>query len=122
MKHKIHKMVKMIILIGFAALLIVFIVFCAGKIKLAQNEKNIIGTWKNSSLEDVITFQDGETILVNKDMPDVGLYCGDASYYFSYTDIICVTQESVSTEFEIDVDSNELIIYFMGQEYLALQK
>lgn len=57
-----------------------------------------------------------------KDMPDSGLSCGDAYYSFSYSDIICVTQGNSSVEFEIEVDQNELKIFFMGQEYLELEK
>ena len=55
-------------------------------------------------------------------MPDSGLFCGNALYNFSYSDIICVTQGDSSVEFEIEVDQNELTIFFMGQEYLELEK
>ena len=41
---------------------------------------------------------------------------------FSYTDTICITQDDISAEFDIDVDENQLIIYFAGQVYLVLQK
>ena len=61
-------------------------------------------------------------LAVSKDMPDSGLSCGDAYYSFSYSDIICVTQGNSSVEFEIEVDQNELKIFFMGQEYLELEK
>ena len=39
--------------------------------------------------------------------------------------IISVTQirkGNISAEFDIDVDENQLIIYFAGQVYLVLQK
>ena len=55
-------------------------------------------------------------------MPDSDLSCGNASYNFSYSDIICVTQGDNSVEFEIEVDHDELTIFFMGQEYLALER
>ena len=53
---------------------------------------------------------------------EAGLYHGNASYHFSYTDTICVTQDDISAEFCVDVDENQLIIYFAGQVYLVLQK
>ena len=68
------------------------------------------------------TFQENGELAVSKDMPDSGLSCGDAYYSFSYSDIICVTQGNSSVEFEIEVDQNELKIFFMGQEYLELEK
>ena len=55
-------------------------------------------------------------------MPDSGLSCGNASYGFSYSDIICVTQGDNSVEFEIEVDQNELTIFFMGHKYWELTK
>ena len=103
-------------------LLIAFAVQYAGKIKLAQNQKNIIRTWENSNAEVVITIQDNGVITIDKDMPDASLYCGNASYHFNSTDTICVSQEDATVEFEIDVESGKLKIYFMGQEYLILHK
>jgi hypothetical protein len=88
----------------------------------SQNEKNIIGTWKNSNSENVITVQDSDTLILYNDIPEAGLYHGNASYHFSYTDTICVTQDDISAEFCVDVDENQLIIYFAGQVYLVLQK
>ena len=87
-----------------------------------QNEKDIIGTWKDANAEEVFTFQENGELAVSKDMPDSGLSCGNASYGFSYSDIICVTQGDSSVEFEIEVDHDELTIFFMGQEYLELEK
>ncbi|MDR3768755.1 MAG: hypothetical protein Q3X99_05540, partial [Faecalibacterium sp.] len=59
---------------------------------------------------------------VSKDMPDSDLSCGNASYNFYYSDIICVTQGDNSVEFEIEVNQNSLTLFFMGQEYLELEK
>ena len=50
-KHFTHGRLKVFMTIILAVILIVLVVVCAKKIKLAQNEKNIIGTWKNSSSE-----------------------------------------------------------------------
>ena len=36
--------------------------------------------------------------------------------------MICVEQEDNSVEFEIEVDKNSLTLFFMGQEYLELEK
>ena len=83
---------------------------------------DIIGTWKDANAEEIFTFQENGELAVSKDMPDSGLSCGDAYYSFSYSDIICVTQGNSSVEFEIEVDQNELKIFFMGQEYLELEK
>lgn len=89
--------------------------------KTCSKRKNIIGTWKNSSSENVITVQDSEALILYNDIPEAGLYHGNASYHFSYTDTICITQDDISAEFDIDVDENQLIIYFAGQVYLVLQ-
>ena len=121
-KHFTHGRLKVFMTIILAVILIVLVVVCAKKIKLAQNEKNIIGTWKNSSSENVITVQDSEALILYNDIPEAGLYHGNASYHFSYTDTICITQDDISAEFDIDVDENQLIIYFSGQVYLVLQK
>ena len=121
-KHFTHGRLKVFMTIILAVILIVLVVVCAKKIKLAQNEKNIIGTWKNSSSENVITVQDSEALILYNDIPEAGLYHGNASYHFNYTDTICITQDDISAEFDIDVDENQLIIYFAGQVYLVLQK
>ena len=121
-KHFTHGRLKVFMTIILAVILIVLVVVCAKKIKLAQNEKNIIGTWKNSSSENVITVQDSEALILYNDIPEAGLYHGNASYHFSYTDTICITQDDISAEFDIDVDENQLIIYSAGQVYLVLQK
>ena len=121
-KHFTHGRLKVFMTIILAVILIVLVVVCAKKIKLAQNEKNIIGTWKNSSSENVITVQDSEALILYNDIPEAGLYHGNASYHFSYTDTICITQDDISAEFDIDVDENQLIIYFAGQVYLVFQK
>jgi hypothetical protein len=121
-KHFTHGRLKVFMTIILAVILIVLVVVCAKKIKLAQNEKNTIGTWKNSSSENVITVQDSEALILYNDIPEAGLYHGNASYHFSYTDTICITQDDISAEFDIDVDENQLIIYFAGQVYLVLQK
>lgn len=121
-KHFTHGRLKVFMTIILAVILIVLVVVCAKKIKLAQNEKNIIGTWKNSSSENVITVQDSEALILYNDIPEAGLYHGNASYHYSYTDTICITQDDISAEFDIDVDENQLIIYFAGQVYLVLQK
>ena len=121
-KHFTHGRLKVFMTIILAVILIVLVLVCAKKIKLAQNEKNIIGTWKNSSSENVITVQDSEALILYNDIPEAGLYHGNASYHFSYTDTICITQDDISAEFDIDVDENQLIIYFAGQVYLVLQK
>lgn len=121
-KHFTHGRLKVFMTIILAVILIVLVVVCAKKIKLATNEKNIIGTWKNSSSENVITVQDSEALILYNDIPEAGLYHGNASYHFSYTDTICITQDDISAEFDIDVDENQLIIYFAGQVYLVLQK
>ena len=121
-KHFTHGRLKVFMTIILAVILIVLVVVCAKKIKLAQNEKNIIGTWKNSSSENVITVQDSEALILYNDIPEAGLYHGNASYHFSYTDTICITQDDISAEFDIDVDENQLIVYFAGQVYLVLQK
>lgn len=121
-KNNANGKLKVIVIIILTVLMIVFAIICERKIERIQNEKHIIGTWEKSSSEEVITFQDNGTLIVHQDIPDAGLSCGDASYYFGYTDTICVTQGDSSVEFEIEIDQNELTLFFMGQEYLVLQK
>lgn len=101
-KHITHGKLKVFMILFLAVILIVLVVVCAKKIKLSQNEKNIIGTWKNSNSENVITVQDSDTLILYNDIPEAGLYHGNASYHFSYTDTICVTQDDISAEKSID--------------------
>ena len=121
-KSGVKGKLKIVMIVILSVLVVAVVVLCAKKIKRIQNEKNIIGTWKKSSSEEVITFRDNGTLTVHQDMPDAGLSCGDAAYYFGYTDTICVTQGDSSVEFGVEVEQNELTILFMGQEYLVLQK
>ena len=116
------KLVKRVTGIALTVGVVILATVCVGKVNLIQNEKDIIGTWKDVNTEEVFTFQENGELIVSKDMPDSGLSCGNASYGFSYSDIICVTQGDSSVEFEIEVDQNELTIFFMGQEYLELKK
>ena len=116
------KMVKRVAGIALTVGAVILAIVCVGKVNRIQNEKDIIGTWKDTNAEEVFTFQENGELAVSKDMPDSGLSCGNASYGFSYSDIICVTQGDSSVEFEIEVDHDELTIFFMGQEYLALER
>ena len=116
------KLVKRVAGIALTVGAVILAIVCVGKVNRIQNEKDIIGTWKDTNAEEVFTFQENGELAVSKDMPDSGLSCGDASYGFSYSDIICVTQGDSSVEFEIEVDHDELTIFFMGQEYLALER
>ena len=52
------KFLKIILTMIIIAAMIVVAVRGVEKLKLAQNEKNIVGTWENSNLETVITFLD----------------------------------------------------------------
>lgn len=47
-KHITHGKLKVFMILFLAVILIVLVVVCAKKIKLSQNEKNIIGTWKTA--------------------------------------------------------------------------
>ena len=116
------KLVKRVAGIALTVGVVILAIVCVGKVNRIQNEKDIIGTWKDVNAEEVFTFQENGELAVSKDMPDSGLFCGNALYNFSYSDIICVTQGDSSVEFEIEVDQNELTIFFMGQEYLELEK
>ena len=109
------KLVKRVAGIALTVGAVILAIVCVGKVNRIQNEKDIIGTWKDTNAEEVFTFQENGELAVSKDMPDSGLS-------FSYSDIICVTQGDNSVEFEIEVDHDELTIFFMGQEYLALER
>lgn len=84
-KKKLAKSVVGIALIVSVAILIVV---CVGKIKHIQNKKNIIGTWKNANAEEVFTFQENGGLVVNKDMPELGITCGNALYSISSSNMI----------------------------------
>ena len=116
------KLVKRVAGIALTVGVVILAIVCVGKVNRIQNEKDIIGTWKDTNAEEVFTFQENGELAVSKDMPDSGLSCGNASYGFSYSDIICVTQGDNSVEFEIEVDQNELTIFFMGHKYWELTK
>lgn len=116
------KLVKRVAGIALTVGVVILAIVCVGKVNRIQNEKDIIGTWKDTNAEEVFTFQENGELAVSKDMPDSGLSCGNASYGFSYSDIICVTQGDNSVEFEIEVNQNSLTLFFMGQEYLELEK
>ena len=103
-KKKLAKSVVGIALIVSVAILIVV---CVGKIKHIQNKKNIIGTWKNANAEEVFT---------------LGITCGNALYSISSSNMIFVEQRDNSVNFEIEVDQNELTIFFMGHKYWELTK
>ena len=103
--------------VGVVILAIVYV----SKVNLIQNEKDIIGTWKDAN-EEVFTFQDNGKLIVSKDMPDSDLSCGNASYNFYYSDIICVTQGDNSVEFEIEVNQNEFDTFLHGARILGIGK
>ena len=118
-KKKLAKSVVGIALIVSVAILIVV---CVGKIKHIQNKKNIIGTWKNANGKEVFTFQENGGLVVNKDMPELGITCGNVLYSISSSNMIFVEQRDNSVNFEIEVDQNELTIFFMGHKYWELTK
>lgn len=101
---------------------VVLVVMGAEKAKLHQNKKNLIGIWEDSDSEILLIIQNQELLTLNKDLSEAGLYHGEASYYFSYTDTICITQKEVSVEFKVVIDADQLTIYFMGEEYAVLNR
>ena len=121
-KNSVSGKFKIVMLMILTVIMIIFAIICVRKIDHIQNEKHIIGTWKIAGSEEIFTFQDNGELIVSKDMPDAGLFRGDASYYFAYSDTICITQGEASVEFEIEVEQNRLTLFFMGQEYLELEK
>ena len=116
------KLAKSVVGIALIVSVAILIVVCVGKIKHIQNKKNIIGTWKNANAEEVFTFQENGGLVVNKDMPELGITCGNALYSISSSNMIFVEQRDNSVNFEIEVDQNELTIFFMGHKYWELTK
>ena len=88
------KLAKSVVGIALIVSVAILIVVCVGKIKHIQNKKNIIGTWKNAN----------------------------ALYSISSSNMIFVEQRDNSVNFEIEVDQNELTIFFMGHKYWELTK
>ena len=113
---------KFFMIVILSVFMIAFVVLCAIKIKRIQNEKNIIGTWMQVNSEEVLTFHDNGSLIMNQDMPEVGISSGSAYYEFAYMNTIRVTQGANSVEFEINISKNRLTIFFIEQEYLVLQK
>ena len=121
-KNSVKGKLKIVMIIILSVLMIALIVICARKVMRIQNEKNIIGTWMQGNSEEVFTYQDNGSLIVNQDMPEVGISRGSAHYEFVYMDAIRVTQGEDSVEFEIKVSKNQLTIFFNGLEYLVLRK
>ena len=121
-KSGVKGKLKIVMIVILSVFMVAFVVLCAKKIECLQNEKNIIGTWMQGNLEEVFTFQDNGSLIVNQDMPEVGISSGNAYYEFVYVNTIRVIQGEDSVEFEIKVSNNRLTIFFIGQEYLILQK
>ena len=121
-KSGVKGKLKKFMIVILSVLMIAFVVLCAIKMKRVQNEKNIIGTWTQGNLEEVLTFHDNGSLIVYQDIPEVGISGGSAYYEFVYADAIRVIQGENSVEFEIKVNNNQLRIFFIEQEYLVLQK
>ena len=121
-KSGVKGKLKIFIIVILSVLMIAFVVLCAIKIKRIQNEKNIIGTWMQGNSEEVLTFHDNGSLIVNQDMPEVGISSGSAYYEFVYMNIIRVIQGDDSVEFDIKINKNQLTVFFIEQEYLVLQK
>ena len=66
-KSGVKGKLKIVMIVILSVLVVAVVVLCAKKIKRIQNEKNIIGTWKKSSSEEVITFRDNGTLTVHQD-------------------------------------------------------
>ncbi len=121
-KNSVKGKLKIVLIVILFVLMIAFVVLCVRKMERIQNEKNIIGTWMQGNSEEVFTFQDNGSLIVNQDMPEFGISRGSAYYEFVYMNIIRVTQGEDSVEFEIKVSKNQLTIFFIEQEYLVLQQ
>ena len=111
---------KIAVIAILSVFMIAVVVLCVRKAERVQNENNIIGTWLQGNSEEVLTFQDTGSLIVNQDMPEVGISCGSAYYEFVDMNIIRVTQGENSVEFEIDVGKNQLTISYIEQGYLEL--
>lgn len=113
---------KIVMVAILSVFMIAVVVLCARKAEGIQNENNIIGTWMQGNSEEVFTFQDNGSLIVNQDMPEAGIFRGSASYEFVSINTIRVTQGEDSAEFEIKVSKTQLTIFFIEQEYLVLHK
>ena len=64
------KLVKRVAGIALTVGVVILAIVCVGKVNRIQNEKDIIGTWKDTNAEEVFTFQENGELAVSKDMPD----------------------------------------------------
>ena len=63
------KLVKRVTGIALTVGVVILAIICVGKVNLIQNEKDIIGTWKDANAEEVFTFQDNGELIVSKICP-----------------------------------------------------
>lgn len=63
------KLVKRVAGIALTVGAVILAIVCVGKVNRIQNEKDIIGTWKDANAEEIFTFQENGELAVSKDMP-----------------------------------------------------
>ena len=115
--------------IGMAVLAIVIIsgILISRNLIQHHNEAGIIGAW-NYDGNEVCTFNSNGIASINENFPvgNTGLVKGMAVYYFTYPDVIRVIQQTenseISAEFEVNISDTELVLFFMGEQYLEMKK
>ena len=63
------KLVKRVAGIALTVGVVILAIVCVGKVNRIQNEKDIIGTWKDTNAEEVFTFQENGELAVSKICP-----------------------------------------------------
>lgn len=102
-------------------------VLISRNVKQHHNEAGIIGTW-NYDGNEVCTFNANGFASITDNFPvgDTGLVKGMAVYYFAYPDVIRIIQQEenneASVEFAVNISDTELVLSFMGEQYLELEK
>ncbi len=126
------KAIRNIILIAVSITLVLVVggfsaVGISKNMKQRNNEENIVGTWKENGTE-IISFDSNGIANISGDCfsDNTHLVPGKAFYYFSFPETVRLIQgegdDECSVEFDVKTTEDHLTLYFMGEEYLSLDK
>lgn len=128
MKNNIRKKIVLAVCIALVVMIGAFsIAKVSQNVTQSNNEKNIVGVWENNGSA-IISFDSSGTVTINDEhfYEVAGLVEGTAIYYFSFPDTVRIIQtkedNECSVEFDVEIKDSSLTLYFMGEEYLNLNK
>lgn len=91
-----------------------------------NNEINIMAIWDENGSE-VFEFSADGTVEITKDLKEANLVKGNATYYFSYIDVVRIIQGNGSVEMRVRFSDNQyknghMTLYLMDEPYLELDQ